>query len=64
MKLGKIIAGYVVYQTELYEQNAGLFSVEALGTCTEFTVVIQTEFFRAIKHGNLTKIGIGITNVL
>ena len=42
------------------EQNAGLFSVQALGTYTVFTLVLQTEFFRAVKRESLTKISIGI----
>jgi hypothetical protein len=63
MKMGKIIAGYGECQTEMCEQNASLFSVQAFGTYTAFTVVFQTEFFRAVKRGSLTKIGIGIPYV-
>jgi len=32
MKMGKIIAGYGECQTEMREQNAGLFNVQALST--------------------------------
>jgi hypothetical protein len=63
MKMGKIIVGYGECQTELCEQNAALFSVRALGKYTVFTVVLQTEFFRAVKRGSLTKTGIGIPYV-
>jgi hypothetical protein len=59
MKMRKITAGYGACQTELCEQNAVLFSVQALGTYTVLTVVLQTEFFRAVKRGSLMKIGIG-----
>jgi len=62
-KIGKIIAAYGECQTELCEQNAGLFSVPALGTYTVFTVVLQTALFRVVKWESLTKIGIGIPYV-
>ena len=61
--MGKIIAGCGECQTELCQQNASLFGVQALGTHTVFTAVLQIEFFRLVKRGSLTKIGVGIPYV-
>jgi hypothetical protein len=63
MKIGKIIAGYSECQTELCEQNAGLFNVQVRSTYTVLTAVLQTEFFRAVKRGVLTIIVIDILYV-
>ena len=59
MKMGKKSPA-MVNDKRNCEQNADLFSFQTLGTYTLFTVLLQTEFFCAVKRGSLTKINIGI----